>query len=40
MSAAAKPLGAELLHHERLLDSLFAEHRVTPESLRTESGPL
>jgi Spy/CpxP family protein refolding chaperone len=37
MSAAAKPLGAELVERERLLDQLFQSGEITPERLATET---
>jgi len=33
MSAAARPLGDELIERERTLDRLFAEREITPERL-------
>jgi heavy-metal resistance protein len=33
MSAAARPLGDELIDHERTLDQLFAQREITPERL-------
>jgi Heavy-metal resistance len=33
MSTAARPLGDELIDHERTLDQLFAQHAITPERL-------
>ena len=36
MSAAAKPLGAELIERERTLDQLFAKGEITPDRLAAE----
>jgi Spy/CpxP family protein refolding chaperone len=36
MSAAAKPLGAELVERERLLDQLFQKGEITPDRLAAE----
>ena len=38
MSAAARPLGAELIERERLLDQLFAKGEITPERLTAETA--
>jgi Spy/CpxP family protein refolding chaperone len=38
MSAAARPLGAELIDRERVLDQLFAKGEITPERLATETA--
>jgi Spy/CpxP family protein refolding chaperone len=40
MSAAAKPLGAELVEHERMLDQAFAETEITPDRLATETTAI
>lgn len=40
MSAAAKPLGAELVERERLLDRLFQTGRITPDRLATETAAI
>jgi Spy/CpxP family protein refolding chaperone len=40
MSAAAKPLGAELVERERLLDQLFAKGEITPARLSTETAAI
>jgi hypothetical protein len=40
MSAAAKPLGAELVEHERVLDQLFAKSEITPERLAAETAEI
>jgi Spy/CpxP family protein refolding chaperone len=37
MSAAAKPLGAELVERERVLDKLFATGEITPDRLAAET---
>ena len=37
MSAAAKPLGAELVEHERMLDQAFAKGEITPDRLAAET---
>jgi hypothetical protein len=37
MSAAAKPLGTELVDRERMLDRLFAKGEITPERLAAET---
>jgi Spy/CpxP family protein refolding chaperone len=37
MSAAARPLGAELIDRERLLNQLFANGDITPERLTAET---
>ena len=36
MSAAAKPLGAELVNRERTLDQLFQKSEITPDRLAQE----
>ena len=40
MSAAAQPLGAELIEHERALDQLFARREITPERLAAETKAI
>jgi Spy/CpxP family protein refolding chaperone len=40
MSAAARPLGAELIDRERLLDGLFEKGEITPERLTTETSAI
>jgi Spy/CpxP family protein refolding chaperone len=40
MSAAARPLGAELIRRERLLDQLFARGEITPERLTAETAAI
>jgi Spy/CpxP family protein refolding chaperone len=40
MSAAAKPLGAELVERERLLDQLFQRGEINPERLATETAAI
>jgi len=40
MSAAALPLGAELIERERLLDRLFAQGQITPERLTAETAAI
>src|SRR5437016_1559116 len=40
MSAAARPLGAELIERERLLDQLFAKGEITPERLTAETAAI
>jgi len=40
MSAAAKPLGAELIAHEQALDQLFASGEITPDRLTIETGAI
>jgi hypothetical protein len=40
MSAAARPLGAELIGHELLLDRLFAEAEITPDRLAVETTAI
>jgi len=40
MSAAAKPLGAELVEHERVLDQLFAQGKITSDRLRSETAAI
>jgi hypothetical protein len=40
MSAAALPLGAELIKRERLLDGLFAQGQITPGRLTTETAAI
>jgi len=37
MSAAAKPLGAELISREQMLDQQFAKGEITPERLTAET---
>jgi hypothetical protein len=40
MSAAAKPLGAELIERERVLDQLFASGEITPDRLTAETAAI
>jgi len=40
MSAAAKPLGAELIDRERALDQLFAKGEIIPEHLAAETTAI
>ena len=40
MSAAAKPLGAELIDHEQALDQLFAKGEITPDRLAAETAAI
>jgi Spy/CpxP family protein refolding chaperone len=40
MSAAARPLGAELIERERALDQLFAKGEITPERLTEETAAI
>jgi hypothetical protein len=40
MSDAARPLGAELVAHERALDQAFASGGVTPDALRAETAAI
>jgi Spy/CpxP family protein refolding chaperone len=40
MSAAAKPLGAELVEHERMLDQAFAKGEITPDRLAVETAAI
>jgi len=40
MSAAAKPLGVELIDRERVLDQLYATREVTPVRLATETAAI
>jgi Spy/CpxP family protein refolding chaperone len=40
MSAAAKPLGAELVERERVLDQLFASGEITPGRLTAETAAI
>ena len=40
MSAAAKPLGAELVEREQRLDQLFARGEITPDRLATETASI
>ena len=40
MSAAAKPLGAELVERERVLDRLFAKGEITPDRLTAETEAI
>jgi Spy/CpxP family protein refolding chaperone len=40
MSAAAKPLGAELIAHEQVLDQLFATGKITPDRLTAETAAI
>jgi Spy/CpxP family protein refolding chaperone len=40
MSAAAKPLGAELVDRERTLDRLFQKSEITPDRLAQETAAI
>jgi Spy/CpxP family protein refolding chaperone len=40
MSAAARPLGLELIDRERRLDQLFANREITPERLTVETATI
>jgi Spy/CpxP family protein refolding chaperone len=40
MSATAKPLGAELVERERVLDQLFAKSEITPNQLAAETAAI
>jgi hypothetical protein len=40
MSAAAKPLGAELIAHEQALDQLFAKGEITADRLTAETAAI
>jgi hypothetical protein len=40
MNAAAKPLGAELVEREQVLDQLFAKGEITPDRLATETAAI
>jgi hypothetical protein len=40
MSAAAKPLGAELVDRERTLDQLFQKGEITPDRLAAETAAI
>jgi hypothetical protein len=40
MSAAAKPLGDELIEHEQRLDQFFASREITPANLATEIAAI
>jgi hypothetical protein len=40
MSATAKPLGAELVERERLLDKLFQKGEITPDRLAGETTAI
>ena len=40
MSGAAKPIGAELVEHERLLDQLFHNGEITPDRLGAETTAI
>jgi Spy/CpxP family protein refolding chaperone len=40
MSAAAKPLGAELVEHERALDQLFAKGEISTDRLARETTAI
>jgi LTXXQ motif family protein len=40
MSAAAKPLGAELIAREEVLDQLFVKGEITPERLAAETAAI
>ena len=40
MSAAAKPLGAELIERERVLDQLFAKGDISPDRLTAETAAI
>jgi hypothetical protein len=40
MSAAAKPLGGELIAREQVLDQLFARGEITPARLAIETAAI
>jgi Spy/CpxP family protein refolding chaperone len=40
LSAAAKPLGGEIIDREQELDRLFAEARITPERLSAKTAAI
>jgi len=40
MSASAKPLGAELVERERVLDQLFQKGEITPDRLAAETAGI
>jgi hypothetical protein len=40
MSAAAKPIGGELVERERMLDQLFAKGEVTPDRLAAATSAI
>src|ERR1700730_15211361 len=40
MSAAAKPLGSEIINREQVLDRLFAQGQITPERLSAETAVI
>jgi Spy/CpxP family protein refolding chaperone len=40
MSASAKPLGAELVERERVLDQLFEKGEITPDRLAAETAAI
>ena len=40
MSAAARPLGADMIDRERLLDQLFAKGEIAPERLTAETTAI
>jgi len=40
MSAGAKPLGVDIIDHERALDQLFAQGQITPAALTSETGTI
>ena len=40
MSAAAKPLGAQLVERERVLDQLFQKGEITPDRLAAETAAI
>jgi hypothetical protein len=40
MSAAAKPLGGELIAREQVLDQLFAKGEITPDRLAIETAAI
>jgi hypothetical protein len=40
MSAAAKPLGGELIAREQVLDQLFARGEITPDRLAIETEAI
>jgi hypothetical protein len=40
MSAAAKPLGMELIERERALDQLFAKRDISPERLAAATAAI
>jgi hypothetical protein len=40
MSAAAKPLGSEVIAREQALDQLFAKGEITPDRLTAETAAI